>query len=749
MLHLIYNIFIKFTRKEDTGHLRNLKYNFLVLSLFLGSGSIFWSVASLMFNLYYAALIPLGYIIITIINLFLFAKTKNFEIHRTIQVFFSLVLPFAFQWTLGGFVNSGAICVWSLLALVGLLTCTPLERKKLIFWFLVYSILGCITLFLEYRFDKLLPDVNIGNKDFLFFVNLTAVGGFLYFISQIFIRSEQSVKLKLYGQIKAINTTLATAEIAIDGNIKIANELLCQTLKCENKILKGKNINDVIKLDDCQPCAWEKIISGNSLISEFKIINKENDEEIWLYANFTPVTDVYGKVQYIILLANDITANKKAQENIIRLTEEQRILSLVVQKVSNAVIITDKEGYTTWVNQGFTALTGYTLEDIKGKKPGSLLQGKDTDPKTVEKIRQGLAIKAPFYVEILNYHRLGLPYWINLNITPIFDESGDVNMFISVQSDITERKNAEERLKNAYEELKSNQEILEAATQILDQKNQELRLQTEILAQQSEELQEKNTKIQQSINYASRIQNAVLPAEEEFKTDIKDLFILFRPKDVVSGDFYWYARKKDNNTHKIILVAADCTGHGVPGAFMSLIGNSLLNQIVHDYEIHRPDLILTQIHYNLEKTLRQKETKNRDGMDITICTIDLHNKVLEFAGANNNMYRVRNFQLDVFKGDRFSVGNVLIQQSSKERNFTLHTLDLKANDVYYMMSDGFEDQFGGEENKKFSSRRLQDTLYQLHQMPMSHQKTVLEKVFVKWLGNKKQIDDVLVMGFKI
>ncbi|MCS7005714.1 MAG: PAS domain S-box protein [Cytophagales bacterium] len=751
MNKLIYNIYLKFTNPQDHGQLRNWKFNFTVLALFLSSGATFWFIIALIFELYEASVIPGFYVLFTLVNLYFFAKTQNFTLHRTLQVIFSLILPFAFEWMLGGFVASGAVCIWSLLALIGLLTCTPLEWERLIFWFLVYAAFAGATLLLEYRYESFLPEVYVGNPEFLFFINISAVGGFLFFISQIFIRSEQAIKLKLHGQIKAINSTLATAEINTDGTIRSANELLCSILRCNNSLLKGKNINDIIQLEECQPCAWEKIAGkAQSIIGEFKLINKEGEER-WLYANFTPVTNAFQQVQYVILLANDITEAKRAQEKIISLTEEQKLLSLVVQKVSNAVIITDKDGYTTWVNQGFTDLTGYTLEHIKGKKPGALLQGPDTDPEAVRKIREGLRIKAPFYAEILNYHRLGLPYWVNLQITPILDEKGEVSMFISVQSDITERKNAEERLKQAYEEIKANNELLEESAAILDQKNQQLQLQTEMLLKQSVELEEKNNKIQQSINYASRIQNAVLPSEEEFKTLLKDAFVLFRPKDIVSGDFYWYARKKDDNIQldKIIIVAADCTGHGVPGAFMSLIGNSILNQIIHDKEIHRPDLILQEMHCQIEKLLRQRETGNRDGMDVTICTLDFANQKVEFAGANNSLYRISNFKFEVYKGDRFSVGNVIIQQAHRERNFTLHTFPLLKGDCYYMMSDGFEDQFGGEEDKKFGAKQMQSQLYQIHQMPMHLQKSIMEKVFVKWLGERKQTDDVLLLGFKI
>ncbi|SFF55441.1 PP2C family protein-serine/threonine phosphatase [Thermoflexibacter ruber] len=217
--------------------------------------------------------------------------------------------------------------------------------------------------------------------------------------------------------------------------------------------------------------------------------------------------------------------------------------------------------------------------------------------------------------------------------------------------------------------------------------------------------------------------------------------------------------KKEN---KIVIVAADCTGHGVPGAFMSLIGNELLNQIVNVHHITSPELILNQLHKGIRYALKQDETANRDGMDIAICVIDKEEKILEYAGAMNPFYYIQDNQFFEIKADKKSIGGL---QSEEERIFTKHTIQLGMKNlesginqqqttsnqqtIFYLCSDGFQDQFGGAENRKFMVRRLRELLASLALLPMSEQKEILDKTFEEWKGKHPQIDDVLIFGVKI
>ncbi|TAD95436.1 MAG: hypothetical protein EAZ97_15485 [Bacteroidetes bacterium] len=278
----------------------------------------------------------------------------------------------------------------------------------------------------------------------------------------------------------------------------------------------------------------------------------------------------------------------------------------------------------------------------------------------------------------------------------------------------------------------------------------EIRKQKDILEEQKEEIEEqrndlnqKNEKITSSINYARRIQTAMLPRQEILQNLLPESFILFRPRELVSGDFYFFVQKNE----KIIIAAIDCTGHGIPGAFMSLIGNDLLNDIILSKNILNPDQILTELHKGVRFALKQEETENRDGMDLALCVFDKKNNILEFAGAKNPLILIQNQVLSQTKGDSNPIGG--LQKINEERSFTKHTFKTDIPTTVYIFSDGFQDQFGGELSQKFMIKNLRDLLLEIHEKPMPTQKQILEKTFENWLGIKnKQIDDVLLIGFK-
>ncbi len=255
----------------------------------------------------------------------------------------------------------------------------------------------------------------------------------------------------------------------------------------------------------------------------------------------------------------------------------------------------------------------------------------------------------------------------------------------------------------------------------------------------------------ESIMYARQIQQAMLPKLETFKAVIPESFVLFRPRDTVSGDFYWFNSK----SHRSVISAIDCTGHGVPGAFLSMIGNELLNKIVIFKGITEPHKILAQLQLEMRNTLKQKENGNEDGMDIGICTLHLvppereelfGQPRLEFAGAKNSLIYIQDKQMHVVKGDKVPIGGYLFKD---DYNFTTHTIPLKGETTFYMYSDGYADQFGGEDKKKFMVSRFRSLLLEIHHLPLEQQKRQLEKTLLQWMGGTPQIDDILVMGFRI
>ena len=280
-------------------------------------------------------------------------------------------------------------------------------------------------------------------------------------------------------------------------------------------------------------------------------------------------------------------------------------------------------------------------------------------------------------------------------------------------------------------------------------------------------IENQNEQIRKSINYAKGIQKAMVPPTELLNDFFEDSFILWKPRDVVSGDFYWYKPLYNNpvsdtkETHifadkdlydlrtadKLLIAAVDCTGHGVPGAFMSMIGNSLLDEITQ-FGITRPDLILKNLKTGINTTLKQNTTKNKDGMDISICLIDKRAKKLYFSGANSPLFYIKENKPFYIKGDSISIGGST--DTDSRQNFKLHEINLDSTVHCYLFSDGYVDQFGGQLERKFLISNFRNFLFEIHEQPFEEQANLLDVAFYGWMDEiQTQIDDVLVMGFKI
>lgn len=256
------------------------------------------------------------------------------------------------------------------------------------------------------------------------------------------------------------------------------------------------------------------------------------------------------------------------------------------------------------------------------------------------------------------------------------------------------------------------------------------------------EIEKKNKDITDSIRYAQRIQTAVLPNKQSSQK--LEYFIFFKPRDIVSGDFYWIYHFEAQNV--VIAAAVDCTGHGVPGAFMSMLGVAFLNEIASDPAIQHTDEILNVLRDFVIRSLNQtgKEGENKDGMDIGIVRIDLKSGMLEFSGANNPLFLIRDNELMEFKPDKMPIGIHV----RKDLPFTRHEIQLQENDILYLFSDGFADQFGGEDKRKYMKKQLKEFLLTIHQEPISQQLESIEGESSRWMGDLEQIDDQLIIGFR-
>jgi len=270
-----------------------------------------------------------------------------------------------------------------------------------------------------------------------------------------------------------------------------------------------------------------------------------------------------------------------------------------------------------------------------------------------------------------------------------------------------------------------------------------------------EQIKDQNINITKSINYAQRIQRAMLLDISDLTALLPESFILLKPRDIVSGDFYFFAHldgtseyhiQEHISMNKIVIAAVDCTGHGVPGAFMSMIGFNILEEIIKKGGSNS-NKILEDLHMGVKNSLKQDITENRDGMDVALCVIDIDNKQIEFSGAKNPVVYVQNGELLVIKGDSSPIGGL---QTEKERKFKKTIIPLTTITTLYLFSDGFIDQFGGKEGKKFMSKKFRDFLLEIHERPMIEQKEILYLTFEAWKGEDyKQVDDVLVIGFRV
>jgi PAS domain S-box-containing protein len=286
-----------------------------------------------------------------------------------------------------------------------------------------------------------------------------------------------------------------------------------------------------------------------------------------------------------------------------------------------------------------------------------------------------------------------------------------------------------------------------------------LKLEREI-AEQSNIIEQKNKDITDSINYAKRIQTAILPTEEEMNEVFDEYFVYYRPKDIVSGDLYWASSvtttPAEGNGKKLSLIAAiDCTGHGVPGAFMSIVGHTILEQTLSESSVNNPAAALDYLTQGVIRTLKQKAGDDfsiKDGMDIALCAWDRSTNVLEFSGANNPMYLVRNGELKEYKGDKQPIGAYVTDQ----KPFTNVKVELQKGDCVYVFTDGLADQFGGPKGKKFKYKQLQQTLIDNSKLHMKDQHAAVHKAFEDWMNfpnetgkGHEQTDDVLLIGFRV
>jgi PAS domain S-box-containing protein len=381
--------------------------------------------------------------------------------------------------------------------------------------------------------------------------------------------------------------------------------------------------------------------------------------------------------------------------------KELERLSIVASETVNAILILDPDGTVDWVNPSFERLNQLTLTEYR-KKFGNTIYEISNNPDIRKIIGECISSKSAVYYESAKVFDNGNTLWQSSTVTPIFDSDGHLKRFIIIDTDVTLKK--------------INEEII----------------------------RKKNKDITDSILYARHLQEAVLPAQESITTIFTESFIFFQPKDIVSGDFYWFSATDE----VAFLAAADCTGHGVPGAFMSVIGNELLNLSLHDPSVRAPSAALGILDTRIRGVFRKgrEETLAQDGMDIGLLVWHFKDNTIQFAGAKRPLILIRNHEVFEYAGDRFSIGG---KNTASSKIFTDKTFTAQKGDMLYLFSDGYSDQFGGTTGKKFMHKQFVNLLLSVSSLPPEKQKFEIRRSFESWKGQLEQVDDVLILGMRI
>jgi PAS domain S-box-containing protein len=416
---------------------------------------------------------------------------------------------------------------------------------------------------------------------------------------------------------------------------------------------------------------------------------------------------------------DEIETQKEALKNktleLEKTNKELIKLSVAAEKTDNSIIVANADGEIIWVNHGFERMLGIDFEEFAHRYTSNFYKA-SLNPNIRETVAEAVQTKQSMTYSSYTVTRVGREIWIHTTLTPVLDSEGNLEMIIAIDADVTRIK-ATER-----------------------------------------ELAIKQVELTDSITYAKHIQVAMLPPDSLVKEAFNDSFILYRPKDIVSGDFYWLQMKNDI----IYLAVADCTGHGIPGAFMSILGISLLNELangIHDYaNTPASSELLGALRENIKIALRQKREDNVmfDGMDIGLCIIDKKKKVMDYSGAYHHLYHLSQsnsgIELKEYPGDKMPIG----VYPNDHMPFTNYRIPFGESDSFYLFTDGYIHQWGGADGKKFSRRQFRELLTRIAEESMFGKKIRLEQNLEDWMqkyvekGNRDfQVDDILVVGFKI
>ena len=496
------------------------------------------------------------------------------------------------------------------------------------------------------------------------------------------------------------------------------NETACKSIGYSKAEMLNMKLPSIVHAD------FNLEFSGtllNVLRGKTELVNsraKRKDGSVYPIELKVKAITMNGK-KMMLAMGHDLTQREQAEQEI-------RKVSKAVEQSPVTVVITDLDGNIEYVNKKFEEVTGYTAAEAIGKNPRILKSGEtpDTDYSNLwETILDGKTWHGEFH----NVKKDGSLYWEQAAIGPILNNDGEIINLLAVKEDITKQKEAEKDLKETLEHL----EVL-------------VNERTAALYQTTKQLEASTKDLISSMQYAKRIQEASIPSLEELQHGFADAFAMYLPKDIVSGDFYW----KYETESEILIALVDCTGHGVPGALMSMAGNEALDNIIVSRTISRPDIILEEMDLTVKQLLRRKQgaLKVADGMDMSIVHIDKSKKIFSYAGAQSHGLFISGAEVTALKPDRMSIGGI---SSTKYKEFKRTRINYQPGDKFYLFSDGYYDQFGEKTGKKLLRKVFTNLLKEHSSLSITEQGKEIVEQFYSWKGNLQQIDDVTVLGFEL
>lgn len=426
-------------------------------------------------------------------------------------------------------------------------------------------------------------------------------------------------------------------------------------------------------------------------------------------------------------------------------------IASIVNHIPTSIFIANKNAQIEYANVYFSSMTGYSFDEIVGKNAVLLLSA-DNPQFVLDEMKSTLRSGQTWKGELMNRRKDGSQYWSEIVIAPILSPQNEIKNYISTLTDFTEKIVTQTELEDLCTQLQINEEKALKLNQELSKQKEEIQENRDEQSRQKEQLQKQNDKllkqqksITASLEYALRIQQAMMAQQSELKDLFPESFLFYLPRDFISGDFYWY-RQLDE--HRSIIAAVDCTGHGIPGAFMSMLGSSLLSQIIEQNKIYEPEVILDQLDTGIVRALNQNITNNCDGMEVSLVLVDKKKQQIQFAGAGLPLAYLKDGVLKIIKGSKRPIGGLQVPNLHKQ-SYTTHTLPLEAGTSYYLFSDGYADQFDKTGERKFLVKNFRELLSSMNEIPMEEQFGILFDTLISWKGKQKQTDDILVLGFKV